>query len=107
MNKLVAALSLTTVLFAASTIYLAQELYSRDAQPETAMTAANPATSPAGTEGHLQSRAASSGDLPQSAAGNAATASAGGAAKGAPATTEASATQKSEVSEGTLMWARL
>ena len=106
MQKLVGILTLTTLGFASSTLYLAYELYSRDAAPASGLASI---VDPAASVGQGQDRVtqgtasdSSASDKPSSQATTQA------AVPSAPATTPTGPgpTKKNETSDATLVWAR-
>lgn len=103
MRNITGILALTTLAFASTTAYLAYELYSRNVSPAVAPVAAVEPASAAGRGPEQVAPGASAGKpAPEISAQSAASSSP--AAK--PADSRPAATQKSEVNEGTLMWAR-
>lgn len=106
MQKSVGILTLTTLGFASSTLYLAYELYSRDAAPAASASAT---AEPAAAIGQGQNRVVQGSASDSTASGKPAPQAAQSTAPSSPAAAPdvpGSATKKNETNEGTLMWAR-
>ena len=103
MRKIVGILTLATIGFAATTLYLVYALYSRDVPPVAALSAAAGPASVAGRGEDRMAQRATASKPAQAASPQGATPAASGAT---PATPGAAAPQKNEANEATLMWAR-